>query len=187
MNIHRLSLFTLLALVACTTGDDSSDDDAPTLEDRVAKLADCSPTDLEILLPWTGPAFDPMTGALLEPLPEGHVEAIVNGWRIRTDAAEALRVEQSMMVLGDLFTRDGFLGFEGFESDACDLSASHSLWRDEASMMAFVTGQAHATAISRSSEMHHVAAGAHWSGSMRAMAPDSREGIAHYVDAVLER
>lgn len=184
MKASHLSLS--IFLVACTASDDSSDD-APTLEERVAVLGDCSPDDLEILLPWTGPAFDPMTGTLLEPLPEGHVEAVVNGWRIETDDAEALRVEQSMLVLGDLFARDGFLGFEGVQSDACDISASHSLWRDEAAMMAFVTGQAHATAMSRASEMHHVAAGAHWSGPMRTAAPDWREGIDHYVTAILER
>lgn len=173
---------------ACTTEPADDDGDAPlTLEQRIEALADCTPTDVQVFLPWTGPAFDPTTGALLEPLPAGHVEAVVNGWLDRSDEATALREEQATIVVSDLFTREGFLGFEAAESIECDFSFSHSLWRDEAAMYAFVTAPAHAKAMSMSSQLHHESAGAHWVGEARSEPPTWDEGLDRYVEELRER
>jgi heme-degrading monooxygenase HmoA len=164
---------------------DSTGAEPSTLEERLEILADCEPTDLALILPWTGPAFDPATGALIEPLPEGHVEAVVNGWPRYDDDAVSLRTMHGQAVFMDVFTRDGFLGFQGFESVECDLSASHSLWRDEASMIAFVAGTAHALAMSQASEMHHATAAAHWTAPSRAVPPTWQEGLDRYLSEMM--
>ena len=190
----RLALL-LVALVgsasACVTDPadpaDGGGDEPLSLEQRIEVLADCTPTDLQVLVPWTGPAFDPATGALLEPLPAGHVEAVVNGWYVRSEEAAALRMEQATKVVGDVLARDGLLGFEAVESIECDIGISHTLWRDEAAMFAFVTGAPHAEAMALASRMHHEAAGAHWVGEARSEAPSWQEGIDRYVEELRER
>lgn len=187
---RRALLLAVLAPLAsaCTTEPADDDDDAPlTLEQRIEALADCTPTDVQVFVPWTGPAFDPATGALLEPLPAGHVEAVVNGWLDRSEEATALREEHAAIVVSDLFTHEGFLGFEAVESIECDFSFSHSLWRDEAAMYGFVTAPAHAKAMSMTSRMHHESAGAHWVGEARAEPPTWEEGVDRFVDELRER
>lgn len=168
-----LALYPVLALLpAC-----AREEPAPSLQARVDALAGCTPSDLVVGLPWTGPAFDPDTHALRAPLPAGYVEAVVTGWRDRGAAATQLRLEHGQLVSSDVFTRDGLLGFQSVESDACDISMSHTLWRDEAAMFAFVAGRPHATAMSLAARMHHATAGAHWTGPARASAPTWKDGI----------
>jgi hypothetical protein len=58
---------------------------------------------------------------------------------------------------------------------------SHTLWQDEASMLAFVTGPAHVTAMSMAAQMHHATGGAHWSSPARTAPPTWKEGIARLV------
>jgi hypothetical protein len=168
----------LTALAAC---GDREPDGEPTLDERLDALAECTPTDIQVLLPWTGPAFDPATGQLIEPLPDGHVEAVVNGWRRYTDEAQALRVQHGTAVANDVFARDGLLGFQSVESAECDISISHTLWRDQEAMMGFVFGPAHAAAMAAADEMHHEAKGAYWTSQARDIAPTWQEGIARYV------
>jgi heme-degrading monooxygenase HmoA len=184
--MKRTTIIITFALTACADEETAPDDTEPTLEQRLEELATCEPTDLEMLLPWMGPAFDPMTGQLVEPLPEGHVEAVVNGWRRYDEASTMLRMDQGAAVAGDVFARDGLLGFSSVESVECDISISHTLWRDEAAMFAFVLGDAHTYAMSRAHEMHFEAVGAHWDGEARDTPPTWREGIDRMVQELRE-
>ena len=152
-------------VLAASCADKKDGPSEPTLAQRLDRLAGCTPTDLQVLLPWTGPAFDPASGRLAEPLPAGHVEAVAQGWRNYSKEATALRLEQGARVAEDVFTRPGLLGFQGVESESCDISISHTLWRDEASMRAFVTAAPHATAMASAGKMHHRVVAAHWTGS----------------------
>lgn len=175
---HLASVVLLSSAVAgCAS---SSDGSQPTVEQRMQKLGACTPTDLVTLLPWTGPAFGD-DGTLLAPLPAGHVEAVANGWAKHDAQAIQLRDMHGMAAVADLFARPGLLGFEAFESVECDISMSHSLWQDEASMLAFVTGPAHVAAMSMASRMHHATEGAHWTSAARTVAPTWKEGIARLV------
>ncbi len=176
-----------LALAACSGGGSDGDDPEPTMAERIEQLAGCTPTDVEVVAPWMGPAFDPESGELSEPLPEGHIEAVAQGWRKYDDEAQRLRMEHGQVVLTNLLERDGFLGFESVESAECDISIAHSLWRDEASMVAFVSSSPHADARARATTMHHAFAGAHWSNPSRTAAPTWREGIDRYVESMRAR
>ena len=53
----------------------------------------------------------------------------------------------------DLETRDGLLALSLGGSEACDALRTLSVWRDDAAMIAFVTGSAHATAMSRVTDL----------------------------------
>jgi heme-degrading monooxygenase HmoA len=178
-----LSLTLTLAGLIPGCGNDPASDQpgsAPTLEQRMKKLGTCTPSDLVILSPWTGPAFGD-DGRLLAPLPAGHVEAVVNGWAKQDRAAIELRERHGQIAVQDVFARPGLLGFEAVESAECDISMSHTLWKDEASMLAFVTGAAHAAAMADAPRMHHAFGGAHWTAAARTVAPTWREGIAQLV------
>jgi heme-degrading monooxygenase HmoA len=181
--VHLRALLALSLVTPFACGDDGPDPE-PTLDERLAAIADCTPTEPVQLLPWTGPAFDERTGELREPLPAGHVEAVVTGWRDHGEEATQLRIEHAQIVMADVFTRDGLLGFQAVESDECDLSMSHTLWRDEAAMFAFVADTPHATAMGQAAKMHHATAGAHWSAGARTTAPAWKDGIDRMVKEV---
>ena len=174
-------MLTLLALslAACAAAEGPAP--GASLAERIEKLAVCTPTDLVVVAPWIGPGFDEKSGALLAPLPPGHIEAVAQGWRKHDPEAAAMRAEIGRLALEDALGRPGLVGFQSVESDGCDISISHTLWRDEQSMFAFVTSTAHAAAMGNASRMHHAFAGAHWPGLARSAAPDWKEGLARFV------
>jgi hypothetical protein len=178
--VAALRTLMFAALASACGDDDRAHDDPPSMDQRMRTLAACNPSDLEMLLTWTGPAFDD-AGKLRGPLPAGHVEAVVNGWPRRDPQSAALRDEHGRITVEEVFKNPGLLGFQGFDSVECDISASHTLWKDEASMLAFVTGAAHATAMANATKMHRAFGGAHWSAERRTVAPTWKEGIARMV------
>ena len=155
----------LVATGCVEDGEPSQDPSANrTLPEMIDNFETCVPKDLAVVVPWSGPAFDPETGELLEPLPEGHLLAAVQGWRKFDEENTMIRVEQGQEIVADLLTRPGFLGFMIVESTECDTSTSVSMWADEKSMLDFVLGPYHAEAMGMSSETLWGCAGAHWQG-----------------------
>jgi hypothetical protein len=180
--LSRLCFLPVLAaaIPACADDPDATDDDggsetgAPATTDGsgpadssstgegpvdVGELASCPEDDLSIL-PFAGPAFDPQTGALVEPLPSGHVVATTVGWP-KSDGWDLLN-QQTNLVIGDLFVRDGLLGASFGISEACGSARTISLWRDEAALMQFVIGETHMTAIQTALPSTKAWETAHW-------------------------
>ena len=124
-----------------STGGSSSSGGAPGIDE----LASCDEADLEIL-PFMGPAFDPETGELLAPLPQPHVVATTVGWVASPEEWELVG-PQTMSAMEDVFQREGLLGASFGMSSECGAARTITLWRDEAALMAFVLGDAHAAAI----------------------------------------
>jgi heme-degrading monooxygenase HmoA len=167
----------LALLAGCESARDVSPND---MRARLERLSTCSPSDLVVVAPWMGPGFDEQ-GELREPLPAGHIEVVAQGWRKYDRAATELRERTGATVLHDALPRDGLIGFESVESEECDISIAHTLWRDEAAMFEFVSSPAHADAMAHASTMHHAFKGAHWSGEARDAPPTWREGVARFV------
>ncbi len=121
-----------LAPLACVSSTDE-----PSEDEVIERLAGCPETDFGAS-PFAGPAFDPDTGVLLEPLPTPHVVATTVGWPV-PDAPGleefGTRIEEITM---NIFTRDGFLGVSLGGSDVCGSARTLSIWRDEAALMEFV-------------------------------------------------
>lgn len=152
----------------------------PDEETDVAVLAACVETDFEYP-PFMGPAFDPETGALVEPLPEGHVVATTAGWSQLNEASQQLLSDHSERSIEDLFTRDGLLGATFGGSGSCGAARTLTIWRDEASLMAFVAGPVHMTAIREALHATRAWETTHWTGSAGAEAPswdDARARLA---------
>lgn len=126
----------------------------------VGELADCAEDDI-MILPWAGPAFDQATGELIAPLPLPHVVATTAGWP-KDDGWDLLQM-QTNVVIADVFAREGLLGASFGISMACGSARTITLWQDEASMMAFVVGEAHSTAIATALPATRAWETTHWS------------------------
>ncbi len=145
--------------------DTSSTGDAPV---DVDMLAACPEDDLGVQ-PWAGPAFDPMTGELVAPLPLPHVVATTVGWP-EPENFEALD-GYTATVVGDVFQRPGLLGATFGFSESCGSARTLTLWADEASMMEFVVGDAHSDAIANALGFNKAWETTHWSETADDQAP----------------
>src|SRR5262245_42277350 len=108
-------------------GDDSpmgpsepTSDDEPTL----AQLLDCEEDDLEYI-PFQGPNFD-AEGKLQTPLPDHHIVATTAGWAIQDEKLLDEVRAHNMVVMADVFQRDGLLGAGFAWSVKCGVSRSLS-------------------------------------------------------------
>jgi hypothetical protein len=138
-----------------STGDqpaDTSTDPSPTDPSSssggppsVDELASCEEADLQVL-PFMGPAFDPRTGELVMPLPQPHVVATTAGW-VASQEDWQMADPLTTGAMEDVFQREGLLGASFGISVECGASRTITLWQDEASMMAFVLGDAHMAAM----------------------------------------
>ncbi|MEM6995140.1 MAG: hypothetical protein AAF721_31800 [Myxococcota bacterium] len=127
-----------------STGDAADSTGAPV--DPFVELSACDETDFEPT-PFIGPAFDPETGTLLEPLEPPFVVASTVGWaRPEPEHLDALGMH-SGLVSEDVFAHEGLLGASFGGSEVCGSARTITLWRDEAAMMGFVFGEAHAAAM----------------------------------------
>jgi len=175
----------LLAPVACDDDpdvDDASEDSTGATVDEAdpATLADCNEADFEAPF-FMGPAFDPTSGVLLEPLPDGHIIATTAGWSKLDQASGELLGEHSNFVIMDIFQHEGLLGATFGLSETCGAARTLSIWRDEAALMGFVTGTVHATAISEAISSTRAWETTHWTDAAAADVPtwdDARARLA---------
>lgn len=147
-------------------GSSSTGDRAPT----IAELADCDEVDIQTI-PFQGPAFDPETGALLEPLPIPHIVATTSGWHGPDLEQAKLLNEQTKPVVMDVFGHEGLLGASFGYSAACSNARTLSLWRDEASLMKFVFGAAHSNGIKNGLQYAIGWENTHWTETTRDQPP----------------
>ena len=97
-----------------------------------------------------GPGVDPATGELT-PRTEGFV---VSSTYLRIRPTGQMRFGQLIEpVVGSMMTSPGLLAFALGSSEECGTARTMTVWEDEASMMAFVVGPAHAAAVSAIAEV----------------------------------
>jgi hypothetical protein len=152
---HRTLLaLATAALLACS--DDGSDQDGDTtgaaessegassgVAVDVDMLAACDESDLDAV-PFSGPAFDPETGALIEPLPAGHIVATTVGWpKLDPADVDAVMEASNRVITEQLFTSDGMLGGSFGLSARCNSARTLTIWRDEDALNAFVFSGVH--------------------------------------------
>jgi len=186
-------LLMLFCAAACdpNRNDDAGDADASTgevadEETDLAVLAACDENDLNTP-PFMGPAFDPETGALLEPLPEGHIVATTAGWSRADEAARQLLGDHSNLVIVDLMTHEGLLGATFGESEGCGSARTLTIWRDEASLVKFAAGPVHVTAIREALDATRAWETTHWTGVAGAEAPTWDEARARLAAVRVSR
>lgn len=145
MSTLRKALFALMILPTLAACDTQTGDDAPAPAPSLQELAAC-PEDDFAPTPFMGPAFDE-AGQPIEALPTPHIVATTAGWaRPEPEHQEALGAA-SGAVSEAVFASPGLLGVSFGGSEACGTARTLSLWTDEAALMAFVTGEAHRSAM----------------------------------------
>ena len=103
------------------------------------------------LTTWSGPGVDPKTGALLPPEGGTYVVATTR-LNLRADGAE-LFSKHVGAIFGELSSQPGFVASQTGFSEKCGVARTLSVWKDEESLYAFVTGKAHQAAINDTAKM----------------------------------
>ncbi len=159
MNMLRTTLtLALLALAACTseTGGGTSgpapgpnDIDPPGIAGckRSVLEADFSPFG-----PMSGAGVDPATGAL-GPLPAGAVASSTYLALAPGDTVNKRFSELMGPIMKEIATQPGLIGWQLAASSSCGSARTLTVWKDEASMLAFVMGPAHSTAMASAHEV----------------------------------
>ncbi|MFJ5049839.1 hypothetical protein ACIQWZ_33620 [Streptomyces sp. NPDC098077] len=143
------------------TGIDPAARPVPT---TVEEFAACDEADLEIVVPWTGPAIDPATNSLKEPLPHTYVVATSGGWP-RPGAIE-VATELNRVLLEDLWGREGLLAATFAISQKCWMSSrALAVWEDEESLQRFLTSEGHMNAVRKTKNLAYAWEGTRWVSS----------------------
>jgi len=167
------------SFVACNASADQDDDTTGVADSSesssgavdVDMLAACDEADLDAT-PFMGPAFDPETGALVEPLPAGHIVATTVGWPKPAQADfDAVSEASNRVITEQLFTQDGMLGGSFGLSAQCNSARTLTIWRDEDALMAFVFSGVHFEMAS--TKLIHTQAWetTHWTGAATSEPP----------------
>jgi quinol monooxygenase YgiN len=143
---------------ASTSGADtsSSTDDDPFADcDRGTLESDLMGADAmgnPIPVAWFGPGADPITGELIA---EGTSFVVSSTYlAIKPEAAAQQAFGESVAPLVPaLLANPGVVAIQLGTSMQCGSARTFTVWQDEAAMMAFVVGDAHANAIARTPEI----------------------------------
>ncbi|MFI0982689.1 hypothetical protein ACH4SP_37475 [Streptomyces sp. NPDC021093] len=128
------------------------------------EFAACDESDLEIVVPWTGPAIDPGTGAPAAPLPDSYVVATSGGWP--KPGAIEIATDLNRVLLDELWQREGLLAATFAISQKCWMSSrALAIWTDEEALQGFLGSEAHMNAVRRTRKLAYGWEGARWESS----------------------
>jgi hypothetical protein len=166
-----------------TTGDRREPGDAMSkIPTSLHEFAAGDESDLQIVVPWTGPVIDPETGGLREPLPESYLVATSVGWP--KPGHEEIGAQLNAAILEDLWKRDGLLAATlAISPKSWNAARNLVLWRDKEALDAFLFSEAHLTAARRTKGLMYDWEGTHWIGTSTTQLPTFAEARAR-LDAV---
>ncbi|MET9499269.1 DUF3291 domain-containing protein [Streptomyces sp. NPDC006552] len=131
-------------------------------------------SDLQIVVPWTGPAIDPETGALREPLPDSYLVATSVGWP--KPGNEEIGGELNAAILTELWQRDGLLAATlAISQQSWNAARNLVLWRDKEALDGFLYSEAHLAAARRTKGLMFDWEGTNWTGTSTTELPTFAE------------
>lgn len=153
-----------------------------TVPTSLQEFAACDESDLNIVVPWTGPAIDPETGTLRGPLPETYLIATSVGWP--KPGHEEIGGQLNAAILEELWTRDGLIAATLAISEKCWNAARNLvLWRDEEALNGFLHSEVHLVAARQTRGLMYDWEGTNWIGTSRTELPTFADARAR-LDAV---
>jgi quinol monooxygenase YgiN len=133
-------------------------------------FASCDECDLDVVVPWTGPAIDPETNELAGPLPEGYLVATSGGWP--RPGVEQIATDLNHVLLQQLWVSPGLLGATFAISPRCwNSSRALSVWTDDASLERFLKSDKHREAVRKTNGLAYAWEGARWTRADRESLP----------------
>ncbi|WP_156754859.1 hypothetical protein [Actinokineospora pegani] len=143
----------------------------PPLPTTLEGFAACDESDLDVVVPWTGPAIDPETGGLAGPLPEGYLVATSGGWP--RPGVEQIATELNHVLLQELWASSGLLAATfGISARCWNSSRALSVWTDDESLQRFLTSDKHLEAVRKTRNLAYAWEGARWTRADRHTLPD---------------
>ncbi|MEV6174969.1 DUF3291 domain-containing protein [Streptomyces sp. NPDC051954] len=137
-------------------------------------FADGDESDLNVVAPWTGPAVDPETGMLREPIRGRHLIATSVGWP--KPGHEPVAIQLNEAILKELYVRPGLLAVcLGISENNFNSTRSLSIWEDMAALSGFMKSKPHLAAARRVKELMFDWEGCHWESEETAELPDFDE------------
>ncbi|HEU5474640.1 MAG TPA: hypothetical protein VFV67_28670 [Actinophytocola sp.] len=134
-------------------------------------------SDLQVVVPWAGPAIDPATGGLRGPLPESYLVATSVGWP--KPGHEEIGPQLNKDILEELWQRDGLLAATlAVSAKSWNASRNLVLWRDKAALDGFLRSPAHLRAARRTRGLMFDWEGTHWTATARSELPTFAEARA---------
>ncbi|MFJ9033464.1 DUF3291 domain-containing protein [Streptomyces sp. NPDC102274] len=134
-------------------------------------------SDLQVVVPWTGPAIDPATGQLREPLPESYLVATSVGWP--KPGHEEIGGQLNAAILDELWKREGLLAATlAISEKSWNAARNLVLWRDKESLDGFLYSEAHLAAARRTKGLMYDWEGVNWTGTSTTELPTFAEARA---------
>ena len=164
-----------------TPADDSGSDGSDGGPDLAALYA-CEDPDLAIAQPFGGPGFDPMTGALLEPIAGEYVVSTTQLLPKPDGASQQAFFELTNAVAGQLMETPGFLGMSLALEPSCGFARTLTVWESEEAMFAFVGTGAHVEAMGQTFEVGVTGRVTSWTAPADAMPPAWDAAIAKIAE-----
>ena len=125
------------------------------------EFADGDESDLNVVAPWTGPAVDPETGKLREPIRRRHLVATSVGWP--KPGHEPVAIQLNEAILKELYVRPGLLAVSlAISENNFNSTRSLSIWEDQAALRGFMKSKPHLAAARRVKELMFDWEGTHW-------------------------
>ncbi|MFF3847886.1 DUF3291 domain-containing protein [Streptomyces sp. NPDC002328] len=154
----------------------------PNLPTSLHEFAAGDESDLQIVVPWTGPAIDPETGGLREPLPGSYLVATSVGWP--KPGHEEVGGQLNAAILDELWQRDGLLAATlAISPQSWNAARNLVVWRDKEALDGFLYSQAHLAAARRTKGLMYDWEGTNWTGTSATELPTFAEARAR-LDAV---
>lgn len=144
----------------------------------LAELTTCDESDLEIVLPWTGPVIGADGRCDPTLLPDSFYCATSSGWP--KDGVEDEAVAFNQAILETIFRSDGMLATTVAISASCwNVARNLVVWRDPDALHAFLQSPAHLAAARRTKALMYDWEGTGWVSSRDAGLPDFAQARAH--------
>ena len=161
--ITRLSLACVPVFVLACGATAATPPHAAAAAPGARCIRDALEADIQYDMPLTGPGVDPATGKLVAPPPAGYAVSTTY-LALKPDAASNARFQALVgPVISDLERQPGLRAIQFSRSKACATVRTFTVWQDEAAMLAFVSGSAHARASAGIAEVSRGgSAVAHW-------------------------
>ncbi len=137
----------------------------------LAELTSCDESDLEIVLPWTGPVIGANGELAPELLPETFYCATSCGWPKEGVEEEATAYNEA--ILEGLFRTEGMLATTVAVSASCwNVARNLVVWRDPSALRGFLQSPTHLAAARHTKELMYDWEGTGWVSSRADGLPD---------------
>ncbi len=165
-----LVAFLAAAVLGCSEPGSNDPNPTTTTEpavDEADEPADesaygCEETDLQVILPWTGPGAS--TAGELDPLNSN--EYVLHAtWLVARPGMEQEVIARSVDIVGAIRDIPGFVAASASRSERCGYLRTIGIWESDAAMYQLLTKSEHMEAVRETTRLSSTGKTTHWTGT----------------------